>query len=111
MAETLKRLGHAVLTGPGTQDTLYTVPASTETNVKMILAMNLDNSEDVTLKIWHGGTTNADLILPVTPIDMDGGFADSGDGFNLLMAAGESLYAEAGKASSITVAVYGVEFS
>ena len=47
-----KKLGQAQLTGAGTQDTVYTVPASTVTVCSVIVVSNA-NASARTLKLWH----------------------------------------------------------
>uniref|UniRef100_A0A6M3J7X0 Uncharacterized protein n=1 Tax=viral metagenome TaxID=1070528 RepID=A0A6M3J7X0_9ZZZZ len=50
--DTYKKLGQAQLTGSGTQDILYTVPASTSTVCSVLI---IANTSDImrTVKIWH----------------------------------------------------------
>lgn len=50
--ETYKKLGQAQLTGSGTQDTLYTVPASTSTVCSNIVVANTTATAK-TIKLWH----------------------------------------------------------
>lgn len=47
-----KRLGAAVLTGAGTQDVLYTVPASTVGFVSIVEVVNLTATSKL-LRLWH----------------------------------------------------------
>ena len=65
MAEAYKKLGQGTLTGAGTQDTLYTVPAATSAIVKHIRIVNY-GATTVNVKLWHDGTTDTYLILPNT---------------------------------------------
>ena len=70
--DTFKRLGVAQLTGSGTQDTIYTVPASTSTVCMMIVIANTSASAR-TIKLWdveNGGSpgdTNAILGTVAIP--------------------------------------------
>ena len=65
-ADTFKRLGVAQLTGSGTQDIIYTVPASTSTVCMMIVIANTSASAR-TIKLWdveNGGSPgDANAIL------------------------------------------------
>lgn len=107
MASTLKKLGQQTLTGSGTQDTLYTVPGSTQAIVKHISVVNYSASA-CTIKMWHDGTANSNLILPPVSIDA-GGFAEfEGE---IVMEAADTLKAEGGAASSITITLHGVEIT
>ncbi len=70
-ADTFKRLGVAQLTGSGTQDTIYTVPASTSTVCMMIVIANTSASAR-TIKLWdveNGGSPgDANAILGTVAI-------------------------------------------
>lgn len=107
MTTTVKKLGQAVLTGSGTQDTLYTVPAATTALIKHIRLVNYSVS-DVTVMLWHDGVADSNRILPAATI-LAGGWAEF-DGA-ITMETGDTLRAEAGAATSITATVYGVEFT
>lgn len=50
--DTYKKLGQSQLTGSGTQDTIYTVPASTSTVCSVIIIANTASSAR-TFKLWH----------------------------------------------------------
>jgi hypothetical protein len=90
---------------PASATTLYTVPAVTTAIVKHIRAVN-GTASDRTLKLWHDGTADANLILPAATI-VAGGWAEF-DG-NILMEAGDTLSGQASVATAITVTVYGDE--
>lgn len=107
MTETFKKVGQITLTGAGTKDSLYTVPEETETAIKHIRLVNYSGA-GTTVKLWHDGENNNNLILPMVTLGA-GEWAEF-DG-SILMEADEVLKAEAGAGSSITVTVYGVEFS
>jgi len=107
MAETYKKLGQGTLTGSGTQDTLYTVPASTTAIIKHIRLVNYSTSSCM-VKLWHDGTTDAYLILPATTIEA-GGWGEWDGTF--IMEASDTLNGEASAASSISYVLYGMEVS
>lgn len=66
-------------TQPGTSaGTIYTVPASTETLLKTITAVNPTGTAR-TLALWHDGTNDATAILPAISI-VAGGMAIYSDG-------------------------------
>ena len=69
--DTYKRLGVAQLTGAATQDTIYTVPASTITICSVIVIANTSGSER-TIKFWdveNGGSPgDANAILGTVTI-------------------------------------------
>lgn len=50
--DTYKKLGQTQLTGSGTQDTIYTVPASTSTVCSVIIIANTASAVR-TFKLWH----------------------------------------------------------
>lgn len=103
MAETYKKLYQGQ---PGTSAaTIYTAPASTAAIVKSIRIVNTTASA-ATIKLFQSGTADTNVILPATSIDA-GGFAEF-DG-TLTLAAADTLAAQAGTATAITVTVYGVE--
>lgn len=116
MAETYKKLaGLAATTSAPSSATgvIYTSPASTSTIVKSIRLVNTHATNSTTIKLWHhadalmSGDVAASAILPAVSIDASG-FAEF-DG-TLTMAAGETIYAQAG-AATITVTVYGVQLT
>lgn len=102
-----KKLGQGVLTGSGTQDTLYTVPASTEAIVKLIVIVNTSASNR-TVEVWHDGVADTNAILPSLTIEA-GGWLEMDGPFT--MEAADTLRAEGSAALSLTYTVYGVEIS
>jgi len=109
MGNTYKKLGQGVLTGAATQDTIYTVPASTEAIVKLIVIVNTSVS-NASVEIWQDDATWADAsaILPSIIIEA-GGWLELDGPFTL--EAAELLKAEGSAASALTYTVYGVEIS
>ena len=107
MANAYKKLGQGVLTGAATQDTMYTVPASTEAIVKLIVIVNTDSS-NCTVEVWHDGHADTNAILPSITIEA-GGWLELDGPFT--MEAADTLQAEGSAATSLTYTVYGVEVS
>jgi hypothetical protein len=105
MAETYKKLDQRAV--PNTATTVYTVPSSTQAIVKSIRAVNTSASS-ATIKIWQGGTADANVILPATTIDA-GGFAEW-EG-TMTMAAADYIAAQASAATSITMTINGLEIT
>lgn len=105
MADTPKKLAQMTLTGGN--DTLYTVPAATSALIKHIRVVNFSGA-DKTVKLWHDGTTDANIILPAVNV-VAGGWGEF-DGA-ILMETGDTLVALGSAASGITVTVYGVELT
>lgn len=106
MAENLKKVAQITLTGPGTQDTLYTVPSGLETAIKHIRIVNILGS-GVGVQIWHDGVASSNKILP--NVTIGSGEWSEFDG-NILMEAFDTLHAEASSSNGATITVYGVEF-
>jgi len=107
MANAYKKLGQGVLTGSGTQDAMYTVPADTEAIVKLIVIVNTSISNR-TVEIWHDGHADTNAILPSITIEA-GGWLELDGPFTL--EAADTLEAEGSAATSLTYTVYGVEVS
>lgn len=81
---------------------LYT--AGFPVRITRLTAVNTDTSAR-TLKLWFGGSDNANVILPATSLDASGGRAESGGG--ILLDKGDVLYAQASAASAITLTIWG----
>lgn len=106
MADTAKRL--AGPTQPGTSNgTLYTVPASTTTIVRSIIACNTTASTaKISLAVNGSAVTAANCIWEEMEIPANG-VADW-SGF-LVLAAAETLQALQGTTNAITITISGVE--
>lgn len=105
MPEAYKKLAQ---TQPGTSvATAYTVPGATSVIVKHIRAVNVSASP-TTIKLFHDGSGDANVILPA--ITLGPGEFLEWDG-TLLMEAADTLQAQAGAATAITLTVYGIELS
>jgi hypothetical protein len=93
---------------PGTSaTTLYTVPGSTAVIIKAIRITN-PTGTDRTIKLWHDGTADSNVILPAATV-LAGGWAEF-DG-TILMEASDILSGQASAASALTVTVYGDELT
>lgn len=91
---------------PGTTPTtLYTVPASKVAEIVHIRVVNPTGASH-TIKLWHDGSADVNLILPTVTIDA-GGWGEF-DG-RILMETGDTLVAQADAASAVTATVYGFE--
>jgi hypothetical protein len=108
MTTTPKKLGQMTLTGSGTQDTVYTVPAATSALIKSIHISNFSLA-NVRITLWHDGIANSNILLPPTVTILAGGFAHFNG--NITMETGDTIRAEAGAASSLTITLHGVEFT
>ena len=105
MAEAYKKLYQGQ---PGTSAaTVYTVPGSTTAIVKHVRAVNTSGAT-TTIKLFHDGTADANVILPA--VTLGSGEWCEFDGA-ILMEAADTLAAQAGAATSITLTVYGLEIS
>lgn len=105
MADTFKKLAQAQVAASPSTTTLYTVPGSTQTVVRHMRLVNTSGT-DRTLKLWHDGTNNVNVILPATTIKA-GGWAEF-DG-TLTMEDGDTLIGQASAGTAITVTAYGLE--
>ena len=105
MPESYKRIYQGQLTTSATA--VYTVPSATDTIIKSIRIANT-TANSTTVKLWNGGSGDANVILPAVTIDA-GGFAEF-DG-TLTMNAADTLHAQAGANSTLTMSVYGVEIT
>lgn len=105
MAETYKKLAQTQV--PNTATVIYTVPAATQTIVKHIRVSN-PTANDATLKLWHDGNANVNIILPPATI-LAGGWAEF-DGV-ITMEAGDTLQALGGTNNALTITVYGLELA
>lgn len=105
MTDTFKKLAQAQPAGSPSTTTLYTVPSATQTVVRHIRIVNMDTA-DRTIKLWHDGTADSNVILPATTVK-SGGWSEF-DG-TITMEANDTLIAQASAGSAITVTVYGLE--
>ncbi len=107
MADAFKKLAQAELAQAASTTTLYTVPAATEAIIKHIRAVNT-TAGAVTVKLWHDGTADVNLILP--EVEIEAGAWGEFDGA-ILMETGDTLVGQSDTATAVTVTVYGDEVS
>ena len=66
-----KKLGQSQLTGAATQDTIYTLPASSSAVASVVVIANADSS-DRTVKLWHvpnaGSPTDSNILIPTVTV-------------------------------------------
>ena len=94
---------------PTTAAAVYTVGATAGTYV-IIKSIRIANptAAAVWVKLWHDGLTDPFLILPQTYIDA-GGFAEFDGTFT--MEPSDTLGAQAGTTTALTMTVYGLEIT
>lgn len=107
MAFTEKLLARAQLSS-GSQDTLYTVPASTTIIIKHITISNA-NAAARTVQIWlvpNGGSVNNNNAL-INGLSIPGNGVLTWDGYIPLETAGDTIQGEASAVTSLTVIIGG----
>ncbi len=105
MAEAYKKLAHPTVgTGIGT---VYTAPAATQAIVKHIRWVNVSGSA-ATVKMWHGGTTDAFIVMPAVTIGAGEFLEFEG---TLCFQATNTLHMQASAANAIVASVYGLEIT
>ncbi len=105
MANAYKKLAQVELAQAAATTTIYTVPADTEAIIRHITAVNSTGGA-VTVKLWHDGTADVNLILPTTTLLANG--HGQWDGA-LFMEAADTLIGQSDTASAVTVTLYGDE--
>lgn len=105
ITESYEQLAQEQIASGGADD-IYTVPANTQTIIKHISIVNPSGS-DCWVKLWTGGTGNANLILPQVSVDA-GGWAEFGQD-SITLHTGVTLYAEAETNDALTITVNGAE--
>lgn len=103
MADSFEKLAQQQV--PNSATTIYTVPASTQTIVKHIRVVN-PSGADATIKIWHDGNADINIILPFATV-LAGGWAEF-DGV-ITMETGDTLQTNSGTNNALTITVYGDE--
>lgn len=96
-----QRLFQGVLTG--TANDLLVTAGVDPIIITRIVAVN-NAVAGRTLKLWQGDNAATPNILPVVTIEAGGWAEDDGD---VVLNPGDTLYARASAASSITLTVYG----
>lgn len=107
MAFAEKKLGQSQIAN-GSRTTLYTVPASTTAIVKTIIMTNTTAS-DATISVWHvpNGGSYGDSNALVDTLTIPANDFTQISTYVVMDTAGDTLQAEAGTASAITISVYG----
>ena len=105
MASAYKKLYQGQV--PAAATLLYTVPSLTQTIIKHMSLVNT-SAGAVTIRLWHDGSANGNAILP--PVSLGAGEFGEFDG-DVVMEAGDTLYAQAGSANAITLTAHGMEFA
>lgn len=86
---------------------VYTVPAGWMAAIKQIRAVNPTTGVPAAFALYKGGNVAANMIQPLIPLN-PGEFAED-DGTHLL-AAGDTIYAMASVAATITLTISGMEY-
>jgi hypothetical protein len=105
MPDAFKKLAQAELAQAPSTTTLYTVPAGVQAIIKHMKAVN-STAGAVTVKMWHDGTADVNLILP--EVTLQAGEWGEWDG-TMVMEAGDTLAGQSDSATAVTVTVYGDE--
>ena len=105
MAETYKTLAQELVAS--SNDELYTVPANTTTIVRHIRVVNVTSST-ATIKLFHGGTGTANMILPFVNIAGNGWAEYDG---TIIMEAASVLTGISGTNDAINCTIYGLELT
>lgn len=105
MPESYKKLAQAA--APTATAALYTSPTATQTIIKHIRVVNY-GTVAATIALYQSGSGGVDTILP--PVTVEPGAWGEFDG-TILMDAVDVLNFKSSVASTITVAVYGVQVS
>jgi hypothetical protein len=106
MAENFKKV-YQGQPGTSASSPLFTVGAATQIVVRHIRVVNNDTS-DRTLKLWHDGNGDGQVILPATTIKA-GSWAEFDGAISL--EASDTFYGQASVNTKITVTVYGLEIT
>jgi len=106
---TEKKLGQGQIAS-GSRTTLYTVPASTDAIVKTIIITNT-TATAATISIWHvpNGGSYGDTNAIVKTLNIPANDFTQINTYLIMDTTGDTLQAEAGTASAITMSVYGAE--
>jgi hypothetical protein len=100
MDRNIQKLAQQILSGTG-NDTLIT--AGQPMVITHIRAVNYSDTAR-TLKLWHDGTANGNIILPPVAIEAGGWGEFEGE---ILLEKGDTLVALASAATAIAITVYG----
>lgn len=92
-----------------TAATVYTAPALTQVVIKeMRVVVPSTKSAGSTIALYHGGTTDANMICPAVPLAPgEFGIEDA----TITLQPGDTIAAVASVANTVTLTIYGVEMS
>ena len=105
MAETYKTLAQETV--DNSNDTIYTAPSNTTTIIRSMRAVNTTGTA-ATLKLFHGGTATANIILPFVTIEASGWAEFDG---TIIMEATDTLVGISSVDEAINLTVYGLELT
>ena len=106
MAEEFVKISQEVLTAGASP--VAVASGSVEGTIVRHMRVANNSSDDTTLAMWQGGTTDAEMILPPAMIT-EGGWAEF-EG-SIILNGADTLYAAAGAGADLTITVYGLEMS
>ena len=110
MGMAYKKLGAASIAS-ASNTTVYTAPASTQTEVKVCWICNTTAS-DVTLELWHvasgGSASDANKLMPAVTIPANDFKKIQAD---WQMSTSDTIQAKGSTNVAITITLYGVEIS
>jgi hypothetical protein len=90
---------------PNVNTVFYTVPTGRSTIVRHIRVVN-PTASPATIKLWHGGTADTNMILP--PVSIDAGGWGEFDGA-IEMDAGDTFAGVSDTNNALTITIYGLE--
>ena len=105
MAETYKKVIQELVNS--SNETLLTVAANTTVIIKSMRAVNTTGSA-ATLKLFHDGTANENMILPFVTVAANGWAEFDG---TIIMEAGDTLIGISGTNEAINLTAYGLELT
>lgn len=104
-ADIFKRLAQVAL--GDTPTTIYTAPADRSAIVKALFVANVSGAQQA-VQVWHGGSADANKILPATTLQT--GEYGTYDGA-ITMEPGDTLLGQCSSAAGVTVSVEGMEIA
>lgn len=107
MASVYKELGQQLL-AVTTVVTVYTVPAGKSAIVSAITVVNVSDTLSSTIKLWRGGTGDANVLQPALTLGPKEKLVLRGPA---VFSAGKTLSAQAGTANVLNILAEGSEVS
>lgn len=89
-----------------TPTTIYTPPANAAGIFKSVFGINIAGTT-TTVRLWQGGTANANLIL--APTDLQTGESFSGSDGTIVVGAGDTLSGQCSQVGGVVLTLEGVE--